>query len=187
MPYFCSTIWIRSPRPFLIEISLRMIQDMVREDGHVHPDCFNLAVRHLSIGAVVRNAGTQFLGSTHLFDLQFHAQARALRQSWICQERRTTVLIDTVVVQPFPKYDVLSTPHTVRIFNLKKVFVYYYIWLQLIYFYALQYLLPLALTDSSYGLIVVNMKERRTCLIDPSNLGFLHDDDLHENELKKEP
>ena len=104
-----STIWIRSERPYRIEISLRMLQQTFFLFGQIHPECFNLAVRKLASVEVESTAGTRMLGNKHFFDLQFHSQARALRHSWMDQETRTAVLIDNVVVQPFPKYDVFNS------------------------------------------------------------------------------
>jgi hypothetical protein len=37
-----STIWIRSERPYQIEISLRMLQETISLFGQIHPECFNL-------------------------------------------------------------------------------------------------------------------------------------------------
>ncbi|XP_073362434.1 uncharacterized protein [Aegilops tauschii subsp. strangulata] len=48
------------------------------------------------------------------------------------------------------------------------------------------YLLPLYLVDSSYGLLAVNIENRRTLLIDHSNESFLGSEDFHDKELKKE-
>lgn len=50
----------------------------------------------------------------------------------------------------------------------------------------MQYLLPLALMDSAYGLLAVNIEKRRTLLIDQSNESFLGSEDFHDKELKKE-
>ena len=75
----------------------------------LYPKCFNLVVRKLASAEVETTAGTRMLGNKHFFDLQFHSQARALRHSWMDQETRTAVLIDNVVVQPFPKYDVFNS------------------------------------------------------------------------------
>jgi len=98
---FDSTIWINSPRPFPIEISLRIIRDTIRGDGVAHPLCFNLAVRKTTTDAAERTAGTSSVGKTHVFNLGFHAQARALRQTWLSQEQRTNALINNVVLEPF--------------------------------------------------------------------------------------
>ncbi|XBI55874.1 hypothetical protein VPH35_037588 [Triticum aestivum] len=43
-----NTIWIRSERPYRIEISLRMLQQTILLFGQIHPECFNLAVLSLS-------------------------------------------------------------------------------------------------------------------------------------------
>ena len=107
---FYSTIWIRSSRPFPIEISLRIIRDTIRGDGVVHPLCFNLAMRKITTDAAERSAGTSSVGKTHFFNLGFHEQARALRQTWLSQEHRTSALINNVVLEPFPRYDVFHTP-----------------------------------------------------------------------------
>ena len=107
---FYSTIWINSPRPFPIEISLRIIRDTIRGDGVVHPLCFNLAVRKITTDAAERTAGTSSVGKTHFFNLGFHEQARALRQTWLSQEQRTNALINNVVLEPFPRYCVFHTP-----------------------------------------------------------------------------
>jgi hypothetical protein len=115
---FYSTIWIKSSRPFPIEISLRSIRDTIREDGVVHPLCFNLAVRKITSDAAERSAGTNSVGKTHFFNLQFHEQARTLRQTWLTQEQRTNALINTVVLEPFPKYDVFHTPTIVSVLIL---------------------------------------------------------------------
>lgn len=40
--------------------------------------------------------------------------------------------------------------------------------------------------DSSYGLLAVNIENRRTLLIDHSNESFLGSEDFHDKELKKE-
>ena len=104
-----STIWIRSERPYQIEISLRMLQETISLFGTIHPECFNLAVRKLASAAVESTAGTRMLGNKHFFDLQFHSLARALRHSSMEQETRTTVLIDNAIVRPFPKYDVFNS------------------------------------------------------------------------------
>lgn len=117
--FVCITIWIRSPRPFVIELSLRTIQDTMRGDTWVNPSCFDLAVRKLSSDAIQRNAGTDFVGSTHMFDLQFHGLARVLSQTGLCQAERTNLLINNVIVRPLPKYNVLMTPSIVRIYLLK--------------------------------------------------------------------
>ncbi|KAF7047905.1 hypothetical protein CFC21_056759 [Triticum aestivum] len=104
------TIWIRSPRPFHIEISLQIIRDTILGDGLVHPLCFNLAVRKITTDAAERSAGTNSVGKTHFFNLGFHVQARALRQTWLSQEQRTNALINNVVLEPFPRYCVFHTP-----------------------------------------------------------------------------
>ena len=182
--FVCSTIWIRSPRPFMIELSLRTIQDTMRGDTWVNPSCFDLAVRKLSSDAIQRNAGTDFVGSTHMFDLQFHRLAWGLSQTGLGQAERTNLLINTVIVRPLPKYNVLMTPSIVRIFILKNWCVYYLFTINFVYL--LQYLLPLYLVDSSYGLLAVNIENRRTLLIDHSNESFLGSEDFHDKELKKE-
>ena len=64
---FYNTIWINSPHPFPIEISLRIIRDTIRGDGVVHPLCFNLAVRKITTDAAERSAGTSSVGKTHFF------------------------------------------------------------------------------------------------------------------------
>ncbi|XBI41682.1 hypothetical protein VPH35_126117 [Triticum aestivum] len=97
-------------RPFPIEISLRIIRDTIRGDGVVHPLCFNLAVHKITTDAAERTAGTSSVGKTHFFNLGFHEQARALRQTWLSQEQRTNALINNVVLEPFPRYDVFHTP-----------------------------------------------------------------------------
>ena len=182
--FVCSTIWIRSPRPFVIELSLRTIQDTMRGDTWVNPSCFDLAVRKLSSDVIQRNAGTDFVGSTHMFDLQFHRLARVLIQTGLGQAERTNLLINNVIVRPLPKYDVLMTPSIVRIFILNIWFVYFLFTINFVYL--LQYLLPLYLVDSSYGLLAVNIENRRTLLIDHSNESFLGSEDFHDKELKKE-
>lgn len=106
---FGSTIWIRSARPYHIEISLRVIRETICLHGQVHPDCFNIAVRKLASAEVETTAGTRMFGKKHFFDLRFHSQARALRHSWTEQGPRTTALIDNAIVEPFPKYDVFNS------------------------------------------------------------------------------
>ena len=133
-----STIWIRSPRPFLIELSLWTIQDTMRGDTWVNPRCFDLAVRKLTSDAIQRNAGTDFVGSTHMFDLQFHHLAWGLSQTGLGQAECTNLLINTVIVRPLPKYNVLMTPSIVRIFILKNWCVYYLFTINFVYL--LQYL-----------------------------------------------
>ncbi|XBI34927.1 hypothetical protein VPH35_120677 [Triticum aestivum] len=154
------TIWIRSPRPFVIELSLRTIQDTMRGDTWVNPNCFDPAVRKLTSDAIQRNAGTDFVGSTHMFDLRFHRLARVLIQTGLGQAECTNLLINNGIVWPLPKYGVLMTPSI--------------------------HLLPLYLVDSSYGLLAVNIENRRTLLIDHSNESFLGSEDFHDKELKKE-
>ena len=104
-----STIWIRSERPYQIEISLRMLQETISLFGQIHPECFNLAIRMLASAEVESTTGTRMLGNKHFFDLQFHSLARALRHSSMEQETRTAVLIDNAIVRPFPKYDVFNS------------------------------------------------------------------------------
>jgi hypothetical protein len=87
-----------------------MIQDtLFLTSASLHPACFNLVVRKLASAEEERHAGTNLVGSKHFFDLQFHAQSRALRYSWMPQGQRTTTLINNAVVQPFPKYDVFNS------------------------------------------------------------------------------
>ncbi|KAM0869192.1 hypothetical protein ACQ4PT_040844 [Festuca glaucescens] len=133
-----STIWIRSPLPYMIEITLGMIQQSILAGGRVHPDCFNLAVHGLSCAEVERHVGSKHLGWKHLFDLQLQAQAQALRRSPISQVNRTTTLIDAVI-PTLPPYNIFDSE---------------------------VYLLPLAVMDA-YALLVVNMRRRRTFLMDP--------------------
>ncbi|KAI4976320.1 hypothetical protein ZWY2020_049927 [Hordeum vulgare] len=133
-----NTIWIRSARPYHIEISLRVIRETICLHGQVHPDCFNIAVRKLASAKVETTAGTRMFGKKHFFDLRFHSQARALRHAWTEQGPRTTALIDNVIVEPFPKYDVFNS--TI-------------------------YLLPFTCVDSNYALLVVNMERGRKQLM----------------------
>ncbi|VAI11750.1 unnamed protein product [Triticum turgidum subsp. durum] len=122
------SIWIRSDTPYRIEISLRMLKGtLFVTSASLHPECFNLVVRKLASAEVERHAGTNMVGGKHYFDLQFHAQSRALRYSWMPQGQRTSTLINNAVLQPFPRYDVFNS--TI-------------------------YLLPLSIPDSSYGLLV---------------------------------
>ncbi|XBJ16658.1 hypothetical protein VPH35_008239 [Triticum aestivum] len=122
------SIWIRSDAPYRIEISLGMLKDtLFVTSASLHPDCFNLVVRKLASAKVERHAGTNMVGGKHYFDLQFHAQSRALWYSWMPQGQRTSTLINNVVLQPFPRYDVFNS--TI-------------------------YLLPLSIPDSSYGLLM---------------------------------
>ena len=115
--FMCSSIWIRSDTPYRIEISLRMLKDtLFVTSTSLHPDCFNLAVRKLASAEVERHAGTNMVGGKHYFDLQFHAQSRALRYSWMPQGQRTSTLINNAVLQPFPRYDVFNST-IVRVFN----------------------------------------------------------------------
>ncbi|KAM0909006.1 hypothetical protein ACQ4PT_015072 [Festuca glaucescens] len=127
-----------NPLPYMIEITLGMIQQSIRAGGRVHPDCFNLAVRGLSCAEVERHVGSKHLGWKHLFDLQLQAQAQALRHSPISQVNRTTTLIDDVI-PTLPPYNIFDSE---------------------------VYLLPLAVMDA-YALLVVNMRRRRTFLMDP--------------------
>ncbi|XBI75889.1 hypothetical protein VPH35_069195 [Triticum aestivum] len=133
------TIWIRSPRPFLIELSLRTIQDTMRGDTWVNPSYFDLGVRKLISDAIQRNAGTDFVGSTHMFDLQFHRLARVLSQAGVGQAECTNLLINHVIERPLPKYNVLMTLSI--------------------------YLLPLYLVDSSYGLLADSLQLRKHLLV----------------------
>ncbi|XBJ27610.1 hypothetical protein VPH35_004845 [Triticum aestivum] len=133
------TIWIRSPCPFVIELSLQTIQDTMRGDTWVNPYCFDLAVCKLTSDTIQRNAGTYFVGSTHVFDLRFHRLARVLIQTSLGQAERTNLLINNVIVRPLPKYDVLMTPSI--------------------------YLLPLYLVDSSYGLLADSIQLRKHLLV----------------------
>jgi hypothetical protein len=51
----------------------------------------------------------------------------------------------------------------------------------------MQYLLPLALVDSSYGLLAVKMEMNRTLVIDYSNQALFHfEEDFHDTELQRE-
>jgi hypothetical protein len=51
----------------------------------------------------------------------------------------------------------------------------------------MQYLLPLALVDSSYGLLAVKMEMDRTIVIDYSNQAlFNFEEDFHDTELQRE-
>ena len=50
----------------------------------------------------------------------------------------------------------------------------------------MQYLLPLSLVDSSYGLLAVNMEMERTIVIDYSNQDVFHLEDPHGTELQRE-
>ena len=86
-----------------------MFQETINLYGIIHPECFNLAVRKLASTEVESTAGTRMLGNKHFFDLQFHSLARALRHSSMEQETCTAVLIDNVIVRPFPKYDVFNS------------------------------------------------------------------------------
>ncbi|XBH88638.1 hypothetical protein VPH35_075902 [Triticum aestivum] len=124
------SIWIRSDTPYRIEISLRMLKDtLFVTSASLHPECFNLVVRKLASAEVERHAGTNMVGGKHYFDLQFHAQSRALRYSWMPQGHRTSTLINNAVLQPFPRYDVFNSTF-------------------------IRYLLSLSIPDSSYGLLV---------------------------------
>uniref|UniRef100_A0A8R7R4V7 Uncharacterized protein n=1 Tax=Triticum urartu TaxID=4572 RepID=A0A8R7R4V7_TRIUA len=75
------------------------------------------------------------------------------------QETRTAVLIDNVVVWPFPKYDVFNS-------NI--------------------YLLPFVSVDSSYRLLVVNMGSRRVLPIDPCIDAYGGPYNFHSTEMRKE-
>ena len=75
----------------------------------LYPDCFNLVVRKLASAEVERTAGTNWVGSKHYFDLQFHTQSQSLRYSWMTLGERITTLINYVVVEPLPKYDVFNS------------------------------------------------------------------------------
>ncbi|KAI4980067.1 hypothetical protein ZWY2020_016820 [Hordeum vulgare] len=145
-----NTIWIRSARPYHIEISLRVIRETIYLHGQVHPDCFNIAVRKLASAEVETTAGTKIFGKKHFFDLRFHSQARALRHSWTEQGLRTTALIDNAIVEPFPKYDVFnSTIHLTCVYLL----------------HLPQYLLPFTCVDSSYALLVDSIQLRKQLMI----------------------
>ena len=51
----------------------------------------------------------------------------------------------------------------------------------------MQYLLPLSLVDSSYGLLAVKMEMERTIIIDYSNQAlFQFEEDFHDTELQRE-
>ena len=50
----------------------------------------------------------------------------------------------------------------------------------------LQYLLPLKLSDSSYGLLVVNRLRRRVVVMDPSFNTFDPEDSTHNILMRKE-
>ena len=51
----------------------------------------------------------------------------------------------------------------------------------------MQYLLPLSLVDSSYGLLAVNMEMERTIIIGYSNQDVFHfEEDPHGTELQRE-
>ncbi|XBI49104.1 hypothetical protein VPH35_112728 [Triticum aestivum] len=131
------SIWIRSDTPYQIESRLRMLKDtLFVTSASLYPECFNLAVRKLASAEVERHAGTNMVGGKHYFDLQFHAQSRALRYSWMSQGQRTSTLINNAVLQPFPRYDVFNSTIQLTCVDL------------------LLYLLPLSIPDSSYGRLV---------------------------------
>ena len=51
----------------------------------------------------------------------------------------------------------------------------------------MQYLLPLALVDLSYGLLAVKMEMERTIVFDYSNQAlFQFEEDFHDSELQRE-
>jgi len=51
----------------------------------------------------------------------------------------------------------------------------------------MQYILPLAHVDSSYGLLAVKMEMERTIVIDYSNQALFHfEEDFHDTELQRE-
>ncbi|KAI5013589.1 hypothetical protein ZWY2020_037102 [Hordeum vulgare] len=131
-------IWIRSTRPYPIEISLRVIKETICLSGQIHPDCFNLGVRKLASAQVETTTGTRMFGKKHFLDLRFHYHARAVRHSSTEQGPRTTVLIDNVVVEPLPKYDVFNS--TI-------------------------YLLQFTCVDSSYALLVDSIQLKKQLMV----------------------
>ncbi|PUZ50589.1 hypothetical protein GQ55_6G069400 [Panicum hallii var. hallii] len=92
--------WVLSPKPYPIALTLKKIQETLKKDKSMDPDCFNLAVRHLACQELHMLKATNKIVSKHYMDLKF------------CESLMYRVKVDAqqlaklVLSWPWRKYDV---------------------------------------------------------------------------------
>jgi hypothetical protein len=62
---------VLSPKPYPIALTLKKIQETLKKDKSMDPDCFNLAVRHLACQELHMLKATNKIVSKHYMDLKF--------------------------------------------------------------------------------------------------------------------
>ncbi|KAM0909005.1 hypothetical protein ACQ4PT_015072 [Festuca glaucescens] len=122
-------------------VAFELVRNLKFDDvriEHTYQNMWNVCAKVQWKGQVKESAHGHSYLQCILLDENLQAQAQALRHSPISQVNRTTTLIDDVI-PTLPPYNIFDSE---------------------------VYLLPLAVMDA-YALLVVNMRRRRTFLMDP--------------------
>ena len=67
-------VWIQSSKPYPISLSLRKLQEMLKDDLPMDKDCFNLVVRKIMFDDIQTAQKTKQLIDKHYLDMKF----------WVC-------------------------------------------------------------------------------------------------------
>ena len=67
-------VWIQSSKPYPISLSLRKLQEMLKDDLPMDKDCFNLVVRKIMFDDIQTAQKTKHSIAKHYLDMKF----------WVC-------------------------------------------------------------------------------------------------------
>ena len=67
-------VWVRSSEPYPISLTLKNLQDMLKDKSSMDRDCFNLVVRKIMFDNIQKVKKGGGLISKHYLDMQF----------WVC-------------------------------------------------------------------------------------------------------
>jgi sentrin-specific protease 1 len=71
---FYSKVWVQNSKPYSIKLSLKKLQEILKEDQPMELNCFNLAVRKFMLDNYDTSKKSKRTISKHYLDMQF----------WVC-------------------------------------------------------------------------------------------------------
>ncbi|PUZ76439.1 hypothetical protein GQ55_1G291200 [Panicum hallii var. hallii] len=98
--------WVLSLKPYPIALTLKKIQEILKKDKSMDPDCFNLAVRHLACQELHMLKATNKIVSKHYMDLKFCDACAFSRGLMYRVKVDAQQLAKLVLSWPWRKYDV---------------------------------------------------------------------------------
>ncbi|XP_037404224.1 uncharacterized protein LOC119267026 isoform X3 [Triticum dicoccoides] len=107
-------VWIQSSKPYPISLSLRKLQEMLKDDLPMDKDCFNLVVRKIMFDDIQTAQKTKHSIAKHYLDMKFWMTTDFGRHPEFRKKLDAEQLANTVRNWPGIKYNV-STCKTIHI------------------------------------------------------------------------